>query len=389
VIARLVEAARLRRGRILVATSLLLIAGMCLCCARSGVATGNSQPGAGASGPGPLEQKARYCEEQVFTYHLQEGLVIPQRVDPTGQARYTNDNAGYRTGCLLSALAHRWAVTGEANARERARQVTGALEMLERVTGVPGLTSRQYKRMQGPGDDENDWLQDYWHQGEEYRWLGNVSTDEMTWYLTGLGDYVMLCAEGEDRRLASALIRRVLGRMLRYGMRITEADGTVTDWGDCSLESSREPLFSQHGLHYLKVGELCAFDERFADAYEQYASVQDYLYQSVHCCRLGVAEHTWADYDWELAAPGYELLIKFDKDPSRRAALKEGLLEMAQARHTNVFSHLCTAVLRLGGDEKVRDWLVGREQGLVRVGVLEGPGGGDRGRGRVDSRRPG
>ena len=231
--------------------------------------------------------------------------------------------------------------------------------MLETMTAVPGMTCRQYKKMQGPGPDEAGWLQHHWHQKGEYRVLGNVSTDEMTWFLTGLDNYVMFCAEGEERARASATIARVVGRMLDHGMRIVEADGTTTDWGDCSLTSAREPLFCLHGLHYLKAAALCTSEPRFAKAYEEYASHQDYLDKAVHCYKLGIQARRWAGYDYQLASPGFELLIRFDDNQSRHKQFIQGLREMAEARRGKVYSHLCTAILDLGGEDTVRDWLGG------------------------------
>jgi len=304
-----------------------------------------------------LAAKAQQCEDEIFSFHLQDGLLIGQKADPTGKVRYTNENAGYRTGCLLSSCSHKWWVTGDTLARQRAHQTARAVEMLEQITGVPGMTSRQYKMMQGPGHDEGGWLEDHWHQAGLYRWQGNVSTDEMTYYLTGLGDYVLFCAEGEYRRTASGTIRRVLGRMLDHGMRITYEDGTTTTWGDCSRATPREPLFCLHGLHYLKIGELCAFDSRFADAYDEYVLDEEYFANAVHCYQRNLAAQMWADFDWQLASPGFEFLIKHDKDPRRREKLKEGLLEMAAAPDATVHPHLCTAILGLGGEDKVRAWL--------------------------------
>jgi len=349
----------MRSRPILLSLASLLLGVLCLCGACSRVANGQSP----SVSPSPaadersLADKAQFCEEEIFAHYLQDGLLIPQQADPTGEARYSNDNAGYRTGCLLAAVANRWKVTQDPAARERARQVASALEMLETITGVAGMTCRQYKKMQGPGPDEAGWLQDYWHQKGEYRLLGNVSTDEMTWFLTGLDNYVLFCAEGEDRDRASATIARVVGRMLDHGMRIAEADGTTTDWGDCSLTSAREPLFCLHGLHYLKAASLCTSDPRFAEAYEQYASTAAYFDKAVHCFSIGIRTHRWAGYDYELASPGFELLIRFDDNQSRRDQFIQGLREMAEARRGKVFSHLCTAVLGLGGEDTVRDWL--------------------------------
>jgi len=304
-----------------------------------------------------LLEKAEQCEQEIFDFHLQDGLLIGKRVDPSRKVLYTNENSGLRTGCLLSALSLKWSINGDLHTRQRAHRVARAVEMLEWATGVPGMTARQYKFMQGPGPDEAGWLQDKWHQCRFYRWLDNVSTDEITWFLLGLADYVNLCAEGEYRRNASAVINRVIGRMLDHGMRIVYADGTVTTWGDCSRATPLEPLYCLHGLAYLKRAELATANERFADAYDEYIRDDQYLHQGVHCYKLGVERGCWAPYDWQLAAPEFELLIKHDKDLRRRDLFKEGLLEMAAAPDANIHPHLCTALLGLGGEDKVRQWL--------------------------------
>jgi len=305
-----------------------------------------------------LAQKAQQCEEQIFRLHMQGGLLLNQQADPKGKVLYTNENAGSYTSVVLSSLSHKWSLTGDVEVRRRAHEVAAAVLMLEQVTGVPGMTTRQYKFMQGPGHDEAGWLEDKWHQCRLYRWQDNLSTDEMTWFLNGLGDYIALCAEGDYRRRACAAIRRVVGRMLEHGMRITYADATTTTWGDCSRATPREPLFCLHGLGYLKRGELFGLEERFADAYDEYVRDEEYFHLAVNCYRLGVERGQWAAaYDWELASPELELLIKHDKDLRRRAHLKEGLLEMAAAPDTTIHTPLCTAVLGLGGEDPVRQWL--------------------------------
>jgi hypothetical protein len=305
-----------------------------------------------------IAQKAQQCEDEIFDFHLQDGLLINQKVDPTGKVRYTNENAGSYTAVVMSSMCHKWRVTADPQARARAHQLAASVLWLETATGVPGMTTRQYKFMPGPGHDEAGWLEDKWHQCAFYRWQDNLSTDEMTYYLYGLGDYVSLCAEGEYRRRASASIRRVLGRMLDHGMRIVYADGTVTTWGDCSRATPKEPLFCLHALGYLKRGELFGLEERFANAYDEYIRDEESFRLAVDCYKLGLERNCWAAaFDWELASPEFELLIKYDKDPRRRAILKEGLLQMAAAPDTTVHSHLCTAVLGLGGEDKLRQWM--------------------------------
>jgi len=305
-----------------------------------------------------LAAKAQRCEDEVFSLHLQDGLVIGHKVDPAGEVLYTNENCGLWTGRLLSALSLKWSVTGDARARAAAHRIARSLERLEQVTGVPGMTARQYKKMQGPGPDERPSRRsDRWYQGPQYRWLSDVSTDEMTWFLTGLADYIGLCAEGEYRRRACALMRRVLGRILDYGMRIVEPDGTVTMWGDCSRATPKEPLYCLHGLGYLKRGELFAGEPRFADAYDEYVLDEEYFRQAVNCYRLGTDLNYWSRADWMLSAPEFEVLIKHDRRPQRRALLTEGLLEAATAPQADVYGPLCSAVLGLGGKDRVRDWL--------------------------------
>jgi hypothetical protein len=342
------------RRFLVVAIACALAIGACLLALPARAELKAGAAGAAIGPASTLAAKAQYCQTHVFSRHLQDGLIIGNETDPTGNVRHTSGNAGQHTACLLSALSFQWALTGDSATRATAQEVAAALLKLEQITEVPGLTSRQYKMMQGPGPDE---VESDWHQAGPYRWLGDVSTDEMTWYLTGLADYLMLCAEGEQRSQASATIRRVVGRLLDHDMRLTNADGSVTRYGDCSRETPLEPLSCLHGLHYLKVGELCSFQERFADAYEEYIADQRYFENAVFCYKRNLVVGQWASYDWQLAAPSFEFLIKFDKDPRRRAALTQGLMEMAAAPDAQPYAHLVTALLGLGGAEKVRQWL--------------------------------
>jgi len=324
-------------------------------CASSQPADDPSRPKGNPGTDSTLADKAQYCEEHIFANNLQDGLLIGSQVDPTGKMRYSEENCGLHTGCLLSALSHKFSLTRDESTRQRADLLAASLEMLEKVTGVPGLTARQYKRMDSPGPGEGDWLAHHWHQSGPYRWLGDVSTDEMTFYLTGLADYMLLCAGDERRKSAAALVRRVVGRLLNHDMRITNADGSTTFYGDCSRKSPLEALFCLHGLHYLKAADVLTSDRRFARAYREYVSDEGYFRNATNAYKRTLAARQWAPWDWELAAASYEFLIRHDSYRSRQ--FKQGLLEMAAAPDASVFPNLCAALFGLGGGTRVTRWL--------------------------------
>ena len=338
--------------------ALLSLAGLAwFFCAPSKPATDDPpRPKSNVGSDATLAEKAEYCEEDIFANHLQEGLLIGPRVDPKGERLHSAENSGLRTGCLLSAMAYKFSVTRDERTRQRAGLLLGSLELLEKVTGVPGLTARHYMRMNSPGPDEaGSWLAKHWHQAGPHRWVGDVSTDEMTFYLTGLGNYILLCGEHEKRERAAALVRRVVGRLLDHDMRITNADGSATFYGDCSRQTPLEPLFCLHGLHYLKAAALLTSDKRLARAYKEYVGDEDYFRKAVHGYKGTLASIQWATWDWQLAAASYEFLIRHD--PGRSQQFKQGLLEMAGAPDATVFPHLCTALFGLGGGTQVTRWL--------------------------------
>jgi hypothetical protein len=138
-------------------------------------------------------------------------------------------------------------------------------------------------------------------------------------------------------------------------MRITNADGSTTFYGDCSRKSPLEALFCLHGLHYLKAADVLTSDRRFARAYREYVSDEGYFRNATNAYKRTLAARQWAPWDWELAAASYEFLIRHDSYRSRQ--FKQGLLEMAAAPDASVFPNLCAALFGLGGGTRVTRWL--------------------------------
>ncbi len=236
------------------------------------------------AGEANLEKKAEWLLEDLRRDNLQFGVVMPRvLLPPEGNADHSTahqEDGGNRSGPYLAALSFQYAVTGRDEVRRWADETFDAVELLEKVTGVPGCVARSFNKAKKPQRHE-DWFffPGEWHASASmpgYRWLGDPSSDTITNLLYGLAVYFDLCADGPHKIRASALADRIVTRIVDQGMRIVDVDGKMTLWGNFNPFLDKEKLNTLLPLGHLKIAYHMTGDSRFEYQYRFLTEKHDY-----------------------------------------------------------------------------------------------------------------
>lgn len=123
-------------------------------------------------------------------------------------------NDGLWSSLVVASESFRYAVTGEADARDRAWQVFGGMKLLNDVTGITGLIARAAVDPsfppQPPADD--------WHNSSSlpgYQWMGDASSDEVAGHSMAYPIMASLVAAGNATEWATVtnVLRNLVSRL--------------------------------------------------------------------------------------------------------------------------------------------------------------------------------
>lgn len=286
--------------------------------------------------PAPAEaevllSKAREHDRQMGERHLSpEGLVI-YRVREEGPPTLSLADAAIWTGCYVAAEAFRWKVTGEREAAQRLTASLNALHLLLQVTGKQGLPARAFRRAAAPAPQEEG----EWHQGEGdyqgYRWLGDVSVDQVDGLFFGYAIAFDLIEEPSLRRQIAEDVAAIAGHLLDHRMQIVDLDGRRTKHGDLGDGFFTEDLNALIALMIMKAACRLTKERRFEEAYRR-LTVMGYP------LRAAAARDKWWEYligtnhsDNNLAFLAFYPLLRREEDPSLLRAYRRGLRRAWQA----------------------------------------------------------
>ncbi len=184
---------------------------------------------------------------------------------------HTGENDGLWNALYLASQAFRYAATGSAEALATVKFVLQGQVDRMRITGVPGIYTRQYIPPGVPGiacpaDDasyvpdreknDNKWVQVRddgcvwtvdpttlaWKKSEHcglddyagYCWLENVSKDEYSGHLFALGALYKLVDDEEVRTLVVDHLEQVADHLKENALTLVDWDGRVTEHGKFS-----------------------------------------------------------------------------------------------------------------------------------------------------------
>lgn len=275
-------------------------------------------------------QKAVHYERIIAERHNRNGYVTDCRLlqpgDPDSFLYEASDNDGLWTSLYLCAECFRYAVTGEAEARELARRSLAALLDLVYITDIPGFPARAQIRVGErvlQSDPGPNWYPSPVRPGVLYK--NDTSSDELdghylAWYL-----FSVLVADEEERFAIAAVCRAVTNHILDHHYTLVGPTGKRTTWGVWAPEvlnvdpkwAAERGLNSLSMLSHLKVAIHLCGDARFADAYRSLILQHGYALNTVGQKMLPpAAENNHSDD--ELAACAYYPLLMLETDPALR-----------------------------------------------------------------------
>jgi hypothetical protein len=275
-----------------------------------------------------LAQKAAQYEYQITERHDRGGYVTVCFLDQPddlrgGHQHEVSDNDGLWTAMYLAAESFRFAVTGEAESRERAARSMRALLELERVTGIPGFPARALAEK---GEPRAVLSSGEWHDAADGKriWKGDTSSDEIDGHYFGLAVYYDLVADEPERAEIRETVRRITDHILDHGYLLIDRDGQPTRWGVWSPELLHSPKWAdERGLNsleilsHLRVASHLVGDPRYEAAARELVETHGYARNTVNqkITRPGHVNHS----DDELAFLSYYPLLRYESDPHRRA----------------------------------------------------------------------
>lgn len=287
-----------------------------------------------------LQEKARKFDRKIDRSHLTpEGLLafIIHRDSSDGQGATVPEfqDMAIWSGCYAAVQAFRYAVTGDSVARERLLRSIQGLHLLQEVTGQNGLLARGVRQDHPsrvrPGDE--------WHTGAgpyaKYRWLGDVSVDQVVGVFFGYAVAFDLVDDPVLRQSIAVHVRQIAEHLIENEMTIVDIDGRQTKHGDLTNSLFSEPLTSLIALNVFKTTFHITGDEFFQEFYLDLVRDRQYHQRAVRARDPWWEVMTGVNHsDNNLAFLSYYTLIQYEEDPGLLSYYLESL-ERAWGRTQN------------------------------------------------------
>ena len=243
-----------------------------------------------------LAEKAASYQSRLEAHHqTPEGLLRYRRViADTEDPSYGDLGDGcFHTGIYLASQALRFAATGDPAAKNQVVRSLGALEILMEVTGKRGLLARHFT--------PHGTLAVGWPQSRtlpRYDWKPDVSKDQYAGFVHGLGVTFALVEDPALRARIAALAAAAADHLMENDLRIVDADGRPTTYGNLSGRLGFFPI-GIHALITLSLSKLAAVSagaEPYTGFYARligsgYASVAYWAYVAPLGINNGVNEN--------------------------------------------------------------------------------------------------
>src|SRR5262249_28067739 len=158
-----------------------------------------------------LTQKSKAFIERIRARHVRWGMTADSHLRVPGDLStnqlISTDNDGLWTQMYIAAEAFRYKVTGDADARAKAKQGFEAMLRLEEITGIPGFPARSFIKV---GEDIQP-TDGEWHDTPDgkWRWKGDTSSDEIVGHYFGFAVYYDLLADEADKQKIRGVITRI------------------------------------------------------------------------------------------------------------------------------------------------------------------------------------
>ncbi|MCQ2471538.1 MAG: hypothetical protein MJ147_05820 [Clostridia bacterium] len=250
-----------------------------------------------------LIEKANEFEKNIKKYHYRHGFVaerIIENYDINSGHVHISDNDGSWTGLYVAAESFRYAVTGEQEALENARESLKAMLLLTKITGLPGFTARavRYEGETGFGDGNHEWVKTPDGKAE---WKCETSSDEMTCHFFAQSIYYDLCANEEEKAEIRTALLGIMEHILNNNYRLIDHDGLPTTWAawNPNLLNHDDKWYFERGINslellgFLKVSYHISGDEKYKKLYDSFIkehhyplNVMQHKIRDAHICHI-------------------------------------------------------------------------------------------------------
>ncbi len=281
-----------------------------------------------------LEKKSAAFVERIRARHVRHGLTADSQLkisgDLSSNQMVSSDNDGLWTAMYVAAECFRFKVTGDAKAREYARQGMQALLRLESITGIAGFPARSFiKKGEDiqPSDGE-------WHNTPDgaWRWKGDTSSDEIVGHYFVYPLYYDLVADEAEKKTLAAALDRITNHILDHDYQLIDLDGKATRWGWWGPNAIWDDpdelgLRALHLLAHLRsamhVTQSETYRAKYQRHYDELISKHRYhlLARNQKINIPGKVNHS----DDELAFLSYYPLLQYETDAALRQVYQESL----------------------------------------------------------------
>jgi hypothetical protein len=277
-----------------------------------------------------LAEKAQWHDDRIGRRHLtDEGLLAYQadalRDEAAGVRPTAYADMAIWTGVYLGAEALRSAVTSDPEAARRVARVVDGLAFLQEITQTPGLLARAVQPVDHPPDPLPDWRAGM-ERYRDYRWLGNVSVDQVLGVVFGYGLAFDLAADQERRGRIARRVSEIADHLHDHGMTIVDATGRRVKHGDLSPGFFSENLNALIALAIVKTAAHVSPDGPYQARYH------DLIQRHGYDRRSAAARDRWWERltgvnhsDNNLAMLAYDVLMRYEADERLRARYRTGL----------------------------------------------------------------
>jgi hypothetical protein len=254
-----------------------------------------------------LAQKAKHFQD-FFNQpgrHDKYNLVSDCSMSSWGDSRTCvkgpKSNDGLWTSMYLTSQIFRYVVTQDPSVRASAWTHFEALELLNKVTGIPGYPARSFAKRSDFPPDPN------WHLSpvnSSLQFEGDTSSDEIVGHeLVYPLVHDLLASDGDERKRAYTLFFNITNHILTHDWYLIGENHTATTWGiwnpihvnnDTDFQEDRG-LNSLEILTYLLQTYSYSGDERFLDGAKLLIESYRYDVNLINSKMIAVRDNDFSD----------------------------------------------------------------------------------------------